>query len=289
MVTGQAVLLYSRLHYVSNSPRMLRWVFLMIVIIGFIGHVPAVAMVYGAVSAKSLAWVLAFLNFAKAEVTLFFLQSVIISSLYVWHAFKMLKMDADELDQPGRRALRQLILLNFIWVTFDLSVVIFEWSSPSTLVATWKAVSYSVKLKLQYRILNKLPYVLPPPPQPNSTTTDLEKGDIIEDSRKTLRSHSRDNSLTTITLETFNGKTQIISTAQFNGESDFPANEAYRSPLNDTVLSNTMARTRSKASVIQHWADDVDDEDDIDSFYGRSRRTMSEAGTALSPSPVFKR
>lgn len=277
----------------------------MIVVSGTVGHVLIVAMVYGAASAKSVPWALALINYEKVQVTLFFLQMLVISGLYIWHSIRILRNATKDSEEAStiRYTLHKLICLSVVWLLIEMTIIIFEWRTPITVSAVYKATAYSVILKLEYTILNRVPHVLPysaPPSGPSDL--DLEKA-LAHDSASYQFAASAHESPpapehepTTIQLHTFNGRTQIISTAQFNAESDYAANEAYRSSLNDEIMP--VVQVKCRRSVIQNWADAIDtstmdDEDDLDSFCVKSRRAMSDVGfggeVGLSPGPVFRK
>lgn len=56
MVTGQAFVLYSRLHLVVRNPRTLRIVLWMIIFDAFALHVPTIVFTYGSNSPNADAW-----------------------------------------------------------------------------------------------------------------------------------------------------------------------------------------------------------------------------------------
>ncbi|CAI7647338.1 unnamed protein product [Penicillium glandicola] len=138
MVTGQSVVLYSRLHLVLSNRRALRRVLIMIVINAVILHLPTTALTYGANmthGATLVPWEKGYNIMEKIQMTGFCLQEFIISGLYIWETVRMLRLDP---DRTKRKIQYQLLGINFIIIILDLGVI------------------YSIKLKLEFAVLGKL-------------------------------------------------------------------------------------------------------------------------------------
>lgn len=156
MVTGQSVVLYSRLHLVLRSPSQLRLVLYMIIFDGIICHVPIIVMVYGANSNNPAPFLIPYSIYEKVQVTIFFIQELIISSLYIFETLKIMRPEGNIRGRASRRTLTHLIYVNTIIVVLDITILGLEYSGLYDIQTVYKGLVYSVKLKLEFSILNRL-------------------------------------------------------------------------------------------------------------------------------------
>jgi hypothetical protein len=155
MVTGQSVL-YSRLHLVLRSPKRLRLVLLMIICNAIICHVPIIVMVYGANSNNPTPFLLPYSIYEKVQVTVFFIQELVISGLYIRQTVGILRPEGNIRGKASREVMIHLIYVNAIIVFLDLSILGLEYSGLYDIQTAYKGLVYSVKLKLEFSILNRL-------------------------------------------------------------------------------------------------------------------------------------
>lgn len=157
MVTGQSVVLYSRLHLVMHNDFRLRLVLAMIIVDAIICHIPIIVMVYGANSANPSPFVVPYSIYEKVQVTIFFIQEIIISGCYIFETTKVLRLHRGLHDKKSKRGLMvHLILVNIIIVLLDITILALEYAGLYDLQTAYKALVYSVKLKLEFSILNRL-------------------------------------------------------------------------------------------------------------------------------------
>lgn len=165
MVTGQSVVLYSRLHLILRNRTRLRMVLIMIIVDAVICHTPIIVMVYGANSANPDPFVLPYSIYEKVQVTVFFIQELIISGLYIYQTTKMLRLEqkvglnsrgTSSSRSHGRRIMAHLIVVNVIIVVLDITILTLEYLNLYNVQTAYKALVYAVKLKLEFSILNKL-------------------------------------------------------------------------------------------------------------------------------------
>jgi hypothetical protein len=109
MVTGQSVVLYSRLHLVLRSTSQLRLVLLMIITNAIICHIPIIVMVYGANSSNPTPFLVPYSIYEKVQVTIFFLQELIISVLYILQTVKIMRPEGNIRGRASRRLMTHLI------------------------------------------------------------------------------------------------------------------------------------------------------------------------------------
>ncbi|KAF4636976.1 hypothetical protein G7Y89_g1111 [Cudoniella acicularis] len=156
MVTGQSVVLYSRLHLVLQNTARLRLVLGMIIINGIICHTPTIVMVYGANSNNPEPFLLPYSICERVQVTIFFIQELVISGLYIFHTVKILRPEGGVRGRTARRIMGHLIYVNVIIVVLDITILGLEYSGLYDIQTAYKGLVYSVKLKLEFSILNRL-------------------------------------------------------------------------------------------------------------------------------------
>jgi hypothetical protein len=152
MVTGQSVVLYSRLHLILHDQRILRSVKWMIVINAVVFYVPTTITHYGTYS-HSGGFNSAFQVIEKFQMTGFCVQEFIISALYMKEVWRFLKIVTQE---GTRRTMWELLLINMIIVLLDIGLLVMEYLDLRIFEQTFKGVAYSVKLKMELAILGKL-------------------------------------------------------------------------------------------------------------------------------------
>lgn len=89
----------------------------------------------------------------KIQMSGFFCQEVILSSIYIIETARILK---SSLQPNTRKTMQQLIVINIIIIMLDLVLLSLEAASLYILETLFKGVLYSIKLKLEFAILGKL-------------------------------------------------------------------------------------------------------------------------------------
>ncbi|KAJ5141051.1 hypothetical protein N7526_002046 [Penicillium atrosanguineum] len=144
MVTGQSVVLWSRLHLVLQNTKVLWGVLWMIIIDAFLFHVPTTVL---------LNWLDGYNIMERIQLIGFCIQELIISGIYVWETTKLLRLRPHGRPQG---ILYQLLIINIIILVLDVAVVVIEFVGYYSVQVMFKPVAYSIKLKLEYAILGKL-------------------------------------------------------------------------------------------------------------------------------------
>ncbi|KKK19821.1 hypothetical protein P175DRAFT_0512553 [Aspergillus ochraceoroseus IBT 24754] len=158
MVTGQSVVLYSRLHLVLPNQRLLRPVLAMIIIDAIILHVPTTVFTYGSnLSDGRPAYVNGYNVMEKIQMTGFCIQEFVLSALYIWETIRMLRLDP---DRSKRKIMYQLVAINLMIIFMDLGLLVIEYMDYYIMETMVKGVVYSVKLKLEFAVLGKLIYLV---------------------------------------------------------------------------------------------------------------------------------
>lgn len=161
MVTGQSVVLYSRLHLLLHNRRKLRFILGMIIFDAIVCHVPVAVLFYSVNSENGAPFVTPYSIYEKVQLSVFFIQECIISFVYIHESWRFLQarhlaFEPNNKNLDGRRIMYWLITINVIIMMLDISILVLEFSGFYDLQTSWKALVYSVKLKLEFSILNKL-------------------------------------------------------------------------------------------------------------------------------------
>ncbi|KAF4439927.1 hypothetical protein F53441_12428 [Fusarium austroafricanum] len=156
MVTGQSVVLYSRLHLIVEDKSKTRWVLYMIIVNFFILHVPTTVLFLGSNTKQSSHFIGAFNIYERIQLAGFCIQEAIISGLYIWETARGLKPIFAVRKTLGRRIIRYLIIVNILVILLDISLIATQYMSHFNIQTTYKPVVYSIKLKMEFVVLNKL-------------------------------------------------------------------------------------------------------------------------------------
>lgn len=156
LVTGQSLVLYSRLHLVLDRRPLLRAVLIMIIINALIGHLPTTILVYGANSSNPRPFIRPYSVYEKFQITIFFLQEMAISGLYIFETTKIMRVTAIMGRDTNKYLLRHLLAVSIIVAALDCPILALEYASLYQLQTSYKVFVYSTKLKLEFSILNRL-------------------------------------------------------------------------------------------------------------------------------------
>ncbi|KAH7248209.1 hypothetical protein B0J15DRAFT_59670 [Fusarium solani] len=191
MVSGQSMVLWSRLHLVLRNRRRLRLILGMIIADAIICHGAIIPMVYGSFSSTPEMWKKPYSIMEKIQVTIFFLQETILSSFYIVETVKLMRFEQSMGNERlSRRLMKHLILVNVIIIILDITILALEYANQYEYQTSYKSFVYSTKLKLEFTILNRL--------------VEMTTGSKNASSGPS-RSHTTANH-TAIPLETFNGE-----------------------------------------------------------------------------------
>ncbi|OBT65021.1 hypothetical protein VE03_05270 [Pseudogymnoascus sp. 23342-1-I1] len=126
----------------------------MIIISAIVLFIPTTVVEFGAFgNVDTNAFAKGYNIMEKIQITGFFLQEVILSSIYIIEAMKIFRAS---LHQNTRKLMYQLMLINVIVIFLDIGILGMEYASLFLVQAITKGVIYSIKLKLELAILNRL-------------------------------------------------------------------------------------------------------------------------------------
>ncbi|KAH9827369.1 integral membrane protein [Teratosphaeria destructans] len=95
----------------------------------------------------------AYLVAEKIQLTGFFLQETLLSSIYIWKAIKILR---SSMQAQTPTVMKQLIAINTVIIVMDLVLISLEYARFHSIQCIIKPLVYSIKLKLEFAILGKL-------------------------------------------------------------------------------------------------------------------------------------
>ncbi|KAJ5798580.1 uncharacterized protein N7503_007876 [Penicillium pulvis] len=154
MVTGQAVVLYSRLHLVVTNMSCLRWILWMIIANVFMLHVPMTVFFLG-VDFGDTRFTRGAYVFDRIQVVGFCMQDFIICGVYIYEALRALQPVIEARGREGRNVILHLILVNLIVIGLNIFLLVAEFDMH-WLEVSFKTVVYSIKLKLELCVLDRL-------------------------------------------------------------------------------------------------------------------------------------
>ncbi|KAI6474987.1 hypothetical protein MCOR17_001802 [Pyricularia oryzae] len=198
MVTGQSLVLWSRLHLVMYDRRRQRAVLIMIIVDAIICHGGVSVLIFGVNGHNPKPFVHPYGIFERIQVTIFSVQELVISSLYIYETAMLLRREKKEFRQSGcdtistssgggereagrtlgrigyaawRNVLTHLICISIMIILLDAPLLAMQYADLYDLQTSYKALLYSVKLKLEFSILNR---VIEVTTERNAAGTDFE-------------------------------------------------------------------------------------------------------------------
>lgn len=156
MVTGQAVVLYSRLHLICKNKRLLQNIKYMIILCALVFHIPTTILTYaarGPAAGGTFQSVHGYEVYEKIQMTGFCAQEFFISGVYLRETIKLMGPSG---NKKSKKLMQHLILINVLIIIMDLALLGIEYVDLYTLETTIKGMVYSVKLRLEYAVLGQL-------------------------------------------------------------------------------------------------------------------------------------
>lgn len=253
MVTGQSVVLYSRLHIVMRHQKRLRLVLYMIIANATWLHLPIIILVYGVNSANPEPFRNPYVIFEKIQLSVFFVQELIISSLYVWETTKRLRLEKSIGDTRTRKIMNHLIWVNVLVVLLDISILALEFTNLFEIQTAWKPLVYSIKLKLEFSILNQLV----------NLTRGTSNSSVYTRSQRRGYGNGYGNG---VALETFNGERSRHFTVVDEPEYEIRIGKGeinHVTPAPNAYPTKTTEITIHTQSRPQHGGRDSDDNSEV--------------------------
>lgn len=157
MVLGQSLVLWSRLHLVLRHQFVLRVVLWIIIINSICVFVPILVLLYGSNSHAPAKWVRIYSWYENINVSMFSAQELMLSLIYIWETIKLARLHSElRLAWRSRRLMIHLVAVNIIIILLDFGVMGLEYAGFYALQTSFKGFVYSLKLKMEFTILNRL-------------------------------------------------------------------------------------------------------------------------------------
>jgi hypothetical protein len=156
-VTGFAIVLWSRLHLVVNSDRLLKIILVIICINGLICHVPIIVCEFGLLTKNRQPYYEVMLVYEKIQQTIFTVQETAISSMYIYYTARFL---SNGYTMQTRKVVSLLVAVQVTVVALDILLTVIDFNDMFTLKCTIHPFVYSVKLKLEFIVLNQLQQIV---------------------------------------------------------------------------------------------------------------------------------
>lgn len=154
MVTGQSMVLWSRLHLLVQNRKLLRGILYVIIIDAFVFHVPTTVLAFGTnAPSHPKEFVRGYEIMERIQLIGFSIQEILLSVLYIWETVNFLQVH-ERTRYWG--ILHQLLVIHVLIILMDASFVAVQYAGFYAIQVTFKGLIYSVKLKLEYAILGKL-------------------------------------------------------------------------------------------------------------------------------------
>lgn len=175
MVTGYSIVLWSRLSIIIDNRRVIWGILAVVLFDGFVFHTALWVLQYGLSSVKGAArgpWLDVLNPFERVQVTVFTVQECVISAVYMWGVWRLLK-DQEHRTKRARHVLWLLFAVQVITISMDLVVCILDLAGYFTLKAiihswvyglstrqsrqAWVIITDSnAELELEFVVLNQL-------------------------------------------------------------------------------------------------------------------------------------
>lgn len=156
MVTGQSLVLYSRLHIVVYDSKTIRGVLAMIIFTVITLHIPVTIIDFLVANDPTGRCVKVYNVYEPLQLTGFAIQEVIISAIYIFYAVKVLRPMQNIHGRKALKTIRNLIYINLLIIALDIALVSLQYANFDVLQHFFKACVYSVKLKIEFVVLNQL-------------------------------------------------------------------------------------------------------------------------------------
>jgi len=142
MVSGQSVVLYSRLGIILHNPKVLKAVLWMIIVNGAVFYTITTVIHYGTYT-NLHSFDHGSLIIEKIQMTVYCVQEFIISGLYVREVWRMSRIVT--LAARKKRIMWELLVINLVIIGLDIALLCLEYLNLSVIEQTFKGLAYSFK------------------------------------------------------------------------------------------------------------------------------------------------
>ncbi|KAK2737838.1 integral membrane protein [Colletotrichum kahawae] len=157
MVTGQSVVMWSRLHLVVYNRLTIKLVLAMIITTVCLVHIPQTvlfSLVWSGIDTPT--WTKRFSVFEKVSLMVFTVQETIITAIFVRMGFHNFKSLFEFKGREAKVLLGYLVAMFVLVFLLDTALCVLEYMDFFVFQTTSKPLVYSIKLKVEFAVLNKL-------------------------------------------------------------------------------------------------------------------------------------
>lgn len=153
MVTGQFLVLYSRLNIIVREHQIIQAMLIMIIWNAVTLQIPTTILAYGSNSPQPDRFISGFRIMGRIQMTLFSVQERIISAIYIWATIRFLR---PVYNSQVRSVMIQLLCINVAIILMDVALLAMQYVNYYSIQAVMKGAINSAKLKLEFAVLNQL-------------------------------------------------------------------------------------------------------------------------------------
>ncbi|KAK5050752.1 hypothetical protein LTR84_003311 [Exophiala bonariae] len=153
MITCQSLVLYSRLGLLVDNDKILKSVKWMIIVNSCVVFTIVDVLDWGSTYSSDMSYLVGYYYIELIQITIFTLQELIISGLYVWKTYSLLQVVS---KQNTRSMVSQVLAINIIIIAMDIALLVMQFHHMQLYQESFKILFYSIKLKLEMNILSKL-------------------------------------------------------------------------------------------------------------------------------------
>jgi len=156
MVTGQSLALYSRLHLIVRDAIRIRWILYMIILNAVITYIPLIVLAFGVNSPNPTRFLRPYVIYDKLQIVVIFVQEAIISIMYIYETSRLLGSGGEVKRKPIKRLMIHLLIVNLIVLALDITLLGIQFAGDYEIQVAYKSAVYSIKLKIEFSVLNRL-------------------------------------------------------------------------------------------------------------------------------------
>jgi len=150
MVTGFGLVLYSRLHLINVPKKYIQYVKYFMIYNVIFSHFPTTVMTFGANVIGTYQWTYGYRVMEGIQMTFFCIQEANMGFMYLHWTRKL------TLNKKTTTLVRQTMYINMFVIFLDVLMLGLEYANDYNYQIMLKCVVYSIKLKLEFYILNIL-------------------------------------------------------------------------------------------------------------------------------------
>jgi hypothetical protein len=153
MIPSQSIVLWSRLHLVTQNRKLLQLLLWLIIIDSIVCIVPTCVLNWGSLVGHHPRFIHGYSIIEKIQMCIFTTQEVVISMVYLFEVRKVMRIICEKRAQA---MMKQLICMNVLIIFLDLVMLSIEFCNLFMIQVTMKSMVYSVKLKVEFAVLSKI-------------------------------------------------------------------------------------------------------------------------------------